>query len=105
VLLERRPPAGIWGGLWSLPEADTPEALARRMRVNLQELEALPAFKHRLTHMLINIRPQLARSVSRAQGVECCEDLRWFSDEEWPKLGLPQPVLRLLEQNYQGETA
>ena len=30
VLLEKRPPAGIWGGLWSLPEiadgASEPEA-------------------------------------------------------------------------------
>ena len=26
VLLEQRPPAGLWGGLWSLPDADDPEA-------------------------------------------------------------------------------
>ena len=28
VLLERRPPTGIWGGLWSLPETTTEEAVA-----------------------------------------------------------------------------
>ncbi|MFP3561625.1 NUDIX domain-containing protein, partial [Paraburkholderia sp. SIMBA_049] len=28
VLLERRPPAGIWGGLWCLPQADGDAALA-----------------------------------------------------------------------------
>ena len=25
VLLQRRPPVGIWGGLWSMPEADSIE--------------------------------------------------------------------------------
>ena len=28
VLLEKRPPTGIWGGLWSLPEAENEQALA-----------------------------------------------------------------------------
>lgn len=43
VLLQRRPPAGIWGGLWSLPEADGDAALARRARIRRRGARAARA--------------------------------------------------------------
>ncbi|MFL6637559.1 MAG: NUDIX domain-containing protein [Paraburkholderia graminis] len=32
VMLEKRPPSGIWGGLWSLPEAADEALLEARAR-------------------------------------------------------------------------
>ncbi len=57
VLLVQRPPAGIWGGLWSLPEADSLEALADRFGLDARSLSTLPSFGHRLTHRKLTIHP------------------------------------------------
>jgi A/G-specific adenine glycosylase len=105
VLLERRPPAGIWGGLWSLPDADDREKLARRAGLKLEDLKPLPAFEHRLTHLRLTIRPQRARANPGPRSVQCNGGMRWFGADEWPHLGLPKPVLRLLRRDFHGEQA
>jgi len=33
VLLERRPPVGIWGGLWALPEDENAELIRQRLGI------------------------------------------------------------------------
>jgi A/G-specific adenine glycosylase len=102
VLLERRPPAGIWGGLWSLPEGRGPTEIADRIGLVNGKATPLPRLEHRLTHMRIRIAPWLARAEDRAYRVECEQDARWFGRTEWPALGLPRPVQRLLKQHLEG---
>jgi A/G-specific adenine glycosylase len=62
VLLEKRPPAGIWGALWSLPEADPRadlEVLCRdRFGVCSASLTALPSIEHGFTHFRLRIHPR-----------------------------------------------
>ncbi len=95
VLLVRRPPAGIWGGLWSLPDADSLEALADRFGLDARSLSTLPSFGHRLTHRKLTIHPACCPPGARS-GVEDGH-ARWCKREEWRALGMPRPVLRLLE--------
>lgn len=97
VLLERRPPAGIWGGLWSLPADDNGQPVQQRMGLNNNELQSLPKLQHQLTHIHMHIQPLIGHSVPAATGVECGPEQRWFEQHEWPKLGLPKPVRQLLE--------
>ena len=97
VLLERRPPAGIWGGLWSLPSDDDGRPIQQRLGVNLHSMQTLPALQHQLTHMQMHIRPLIGHAGLLPGGVECTQDQRWFGQHEWPALGLPQPVRQLLE--------
>ncbi len=104
VLLERRPPAGIWGGLWCLPEAESPSNLARGLGLDAQSFELLPAIEHRLTHRLFNIQPVACPADSAALAVKCNGEQRWFTAEEWPKIGLPRPALKLLELHLTGES-
>ncbi len=97
VLLERRPPAGIWGGLWSLPADDDGMPVQQRLGLNGHPLKALAALQHQLTHIHMTIQPLIAHADLHSGGVECTQDQRWFSQQEWPALGLPQPVRHLLE--------
>ena len=97
VLLERRPPAGIWGGLWSLPSDDDGQPVHQRLGVGRKSLKPLPAFQHQLTHLRMQIRPLFGHADMHPGGVECTRDQRWFERHEWPTLGLPQPVRQLLE--------
>jgi len=103
VLLERRPPAGIWGGLWSLPSDDDGKPLHQRLGIGRKSLEPLPAFQHQLTHLRMNIQPLFGHAEMYPGGVECTREQRWFGRQEWPALGLPQPVRQLLETCLEGE--
>jgi len=61
LMLEKRPPRGIWGGLWSLPELapDADPAGHCRDRFGFVALtqQVLPQFTHSFTHFKLHIRP------------------------------------------------
>ena len=97
VILERRPPTGIWGGLWSLPADDQGQPIQQRLGVSGHSFKPLEALQHQLTHIEMTIHPLIGHTDMLAGGVECTPDQRWFSRQEWPSLGLPQPVRYLLE--------
>jgi len=97
VLLERRPPAGIWGGLWSLPADDDGVAVQERLGLDTNKLQPLPSLQHQLTHINMTIHPLIGNTEFVTTGVECAPGQRWFDQHEWPQLGLPKPVRQLLE--------
>ena len=97
VLLERRPPAGIWGGLWALPADGNGELVQHRLGIADNVLRRLPSLKHQLTHMQMTINPLIGLTEPITTGVECTDNQRWFGQHEWPGLGLPKPVRQLLE--------
>ena len=72
VMLEKRPPSGIWGGLWSLPEAADEDALAERARDFGGDgaVSPLAPLTHTFTHFRLDIEPRLAEldRVSGARG-------------------------------------
>ena len=50
VLLEKRPPTGVWGGLWCFPETEPgSEKFAGR--------KTLPVLRHEFTHFTLDITP------------------------------------------------
>src|SRR6185312_15235130 len=61
VLVERRPNAGIWAGLWSLPELDEgvdATALCRaRFAADVTPGATLPSIEHAFTHFRLTLRP------------------------------------------------
>lgn len=90
VMLERRPPSGIWGGLWSLPEAQTlAEARATWAEVDAQPILTLV---HEFTHFSL----QIALHRVAASAALSDADRHWYSLAEAQALGLPQPVRRIL---------
>ena len=100
VLLEKRPASGIWGGLWSLPQFDDPQSdiaeIGRSLGLRLDALEAFATLRHEFTHFSLDIQPLLAQA--RARGIADEDSRAWFGPDDWPGLGLPQPVRRLLER-------
>ena len=101
VLLERRPPAGIWGGLWSLPADDNGIPVQQRLGVNSNNLQPLPILQHQLTHIHMTMHPLIGHTEPATTGVECTADQRWFGQQEWSALGLPKPVRHLLETHLE----
>jgi len=97
VLLERRPPAGIWGSLWSLPADDDGEPVQQRLGIDINQFKPLPDLHHQLTHMKMTIQPLIGHAEPKPTDLECGPEQRWFTRHEWPELGLPKPVRQLLE--------
>ena len=106
VLLERRPPTGIWGGLWSLPEAlraDDPEELTRRVERfgDVMSLQGEPGFTHNFTHFVLHadvVHARLKETSRTAQSMLASptEPMRWVDEADVFELGLPAPIRTLM---------
>lgn len=93
ILLERRPPAGIWGGLWSLPEAGQ----FSTMPVTAS-LEALDPVRHGFTHFLLDIEFKRIHVNQDVITIGDQERRLWLEPEQALAYGLPQPIRRVIEQ-------
>jgi A/G-specific adenine glycosylase len=101
LLLKRRPPTGIWAGLWSLPEAETQAAAVEILRADgLRPLSssALTSLRHEFTHYSLDIQI-LAVEVESLALTD--SETRWISAPGALALGLPQPVRRLIESQVE----
>ncbi len=98
VLLERRPPRGIWGGLLSLPQFETVAELRRNgARLGARALDALDARRHAFTHFTLQFTPHVQRLAGARPGT-LPEGARWVPLRSAPRAGVPSPVRRVLEE-------
>ncbi|HEX5394596.1 MAG TPA: A/G-specific adenine glycosylase [Rhodocyclaceae bacterium] len=100
VLLEQRPPSGIWGGLLSLPElGDGEEADAKALAAYgcmASDWEQLPALSHTFTHFKLELVPLLARVKNNAKRVADGAGQQWLPIDDLESAALPAPIRRLL---------
>ena len=101
ILLIRRPPSGIWGGLWSLPEYADLQELQTDLQLNYIEFEILKTLatqRHTFSHFHLDYTPVVVRVQNPKNNVMEAGDSVWYKKQQWPDLGLPVPISRLLQQ-------
>ena len=100
VMLEKRPPSGIWGGLWSLPEISmqdiASEVALRRFGLNVEAEEPLESIQHVFTHFKLEILPQPLQ-VTNKQAQVNMPNMIWLTIEDAIGAALPTPVRRILQ--------
>lgn len=110
VLVERRPPSGIWGGLFSFPEAsadldfhDAADVSVRRHGgLAVRHVRPLPPVEHGFTHFRLRAVP-LVVSVEHVPGAVADEgSVRWLEpdkvDAGAADVGLAAPVGTVLSR-------
>lgn len=102
ILIERRAPAGIWGGLWCLPLGEDGEPwpqLAQRLGLAVREAQALGTIHHAFTHFDFDLMPVRTTAPAAANQMRDTAGLAWIKlshPEAWP--GLPAPIAKLLKR-------
>ncbi len=100
ILLEKRPPRGIWGGLWSFPELATEaqvKTYAETLGIRILTSASLPTLRHTFSHYHLDIEP-LHLQITNATSLKGQDsNLIWFNKEDPETLGLSGVVTKILE--------
>ena len=101
VLLERRPPNGIWGGLYSLPELaaeEGPRAWCRRhLGVDAREHTAGAPMMHGFSHFDLMIHPLEIRLDTAANALMDRAGWLWYNPAQEVRVGVAAPIAVLLK--------
>ncbi len=97
--MEKRPPSGIWGGLWSLPETAMDESVDRIVRNNWQltvnKHRDLPLLRHTFSHFHLDITPCEVEVEPIMMTIADAERYQWHADIA--KLALAAPVSAIFQ--------
>ncbi len=100
VLLQRRAPTGLWGGLWGFPETtgnDFAQWSRAQLGLAIKTESAWPAWRHTFSHFHLDITPIPARLLGAAAVMENSDTL-WYNVRSPMARGVSAPVARLLKQ-------
>jgi len=100
IYLERRPPAGIWGGLWSLPELDDGQVddwCRARLDLVAAEQRAWDTLRHSFSHYDLDIQPVIVHIDGVSRTVADDGNAKWHPLDADPPGGIAAPVRKLID--------
>ncbi|KXI30354.1 A/G-specific adenine glycosylase [Paraglaciecola hydrolytica] len=101
VLLHKRPPSGIWGGLWGFYQIEQLDELSRQASsLGLSEYSAkfLLPFRHTFSHFHLDIQPLLLTMHQPPDGGQVQDSQQvWYNLIQPPALGLAAPTQQILQ--------
>ncbi len=101
ILLHQRPPSGIWGGLWSLPELPDLRDADTQFGFDIVDAQPMAPLRHTFSHYHLDITPVLVRLSAANNPANCVMEgapTLWYNVRQPQNIGLAAPVKRLLEQ-------
>lgn len=101
VLLQKRPPSGIWGGLWSLPEysneqcKDISHWAQQQLGYAITAISTELAVRHTFSHFHLDITPVRAQLNHTVRVMDDKQSL-WYNPDNPESLGMAAPIKKLL---------
>ncbi len=106
VLMEKRPPTGIWGGLWCFLEVEDDSEISQKLqKQNLRVItkQALLSFRHTFSHFHLDIQPIIVEcKENTAQEINDNQQQQWYDLTTENAVGLAastQKLITLLKQS------
>ena len=103
LLVEKRPPSGIWGGLWSLPQCDPvqepADLIASKYRLGVRSIEEGDPVMHTFTHFQLRMRPLWVQLDGISFGV-ADSSVSWCDADSATSLGMPRPIATLVKDFF-----
>jgi A/G-specific adenine glycosylase len=100
ILLERRPPTGVWGGLWTFPQFDAhADALSwaqQRFHVVAPSMRTLGPYEHTFTHFALTLHPLLMSVMPMTHAVADEDTYVWYDTRAPARIGLAKPAVDLM---------
>jgi len=104
ILLEKRPPSGIWGSLYSLPEfnpdidlSDIPNYCQQQFGGKFEQIETHNSIHHTFSHFKLELKPIKLLSVQPQTKIQDNERFIWFNKTQLHTLGMPAPISRYIK--------
>lgn len=99
VLLYKRPPSGLWGGLWSFPQVSDLRDCKTETGLQLDQdsIQVLEPLRHTFSHFHLDITPVKAQLNTLTDCVMEGKPLLWYNIEQPQDVGLAAPVKKLLQ--------
>lgn len=100
VLLEKRPPTGIWGGLWSFPELaleDDVVEFCDQSGMVIDNIEEHRVVKHTFSHYHLFITPTVLNYQACDDKIMEQAEHRWYHKDQSDALGLAAPVSAIID--------
>lgn len=102
ILLEKRPPTGIWGGLWSLPECSWQEnaKIFSKKYYHCETEKSYPQsrIRHTFSHFHLEIQPMLLFVKNWRPPLMESNHIVWYNIEKLQEKGLAAPIKKLIDQ-------
>lgn len=99
VLLERRPPAGVWGGLWCFPQCESDDNIGQwagtSLGLTIKPQTPLPIVKHTFSHYRLDVTPVPAKLAGVSTQIMESNEQLWYKPDLDNEIGLAAPVKRL----------
>ncbi|HAT1659002.1 TPA: A/G-specific adenine glycosylase [Legionella pneumophila] len=106
VYLEKRPPTGLWGGLWCLPSIDNQACPIQHIqfiyRLQGESPKLITRFKHSFSHFHLEITA-LSIKIQPTNNFVSESTGQWFTKETLPTLGLAKPTTLILSKLMVGD--
>ncbi|MAF82878.1 MAG: A/G-specific adenine glycosylase [Chromatiales bacterium] len=101
LLLEKRPPSGIWGGLWSFPELESSDVIAdwctQIFGAPPAEQRTWPEVSHSFSHFDLDMTPVEVEVASPPGRVMEADGWLWYNTRSPASVGLAAPVAKMLD--------
>lgn len=94
ILLERRPPSGLWGGLLVPPEGE-PEVILANLGLTLHRATQMAPMRHAFTHFRLTLEPVLCIVGTNNSVAE--QAMEWVALGRAADAGVPTPIRKLLK--------
>ena len=101
ILLEKRAPTGIWGGLWSVPEIENQtelDAWLLKQAIVVTKQQSLPTRRHTFSHYHLDYQPIVLNVENLINNVLEAETTLWYKHRHCKNIALPAPVKQLFDE-------